>query len=70
MAKKPGDQWVVPLCRIHHRALHDTGDETQWWQAQKIDAVTLAEQLGEESSGLITKPVEPQQQPVPGNNVV
>ena len=31
LARKPGDQWVVPLCRLHHRALHDAGDETQWW---------------------------------------
>jgi DNA recombination protein Rad52 len=45
LAKKPGDQWVVPLCRLHHRALHDAGDETQWWQARKIDPVALAEEL-------------------------
>lgn len=53
LAKKPGDQWVVPLCRLHHRALHDAGDETKWWQGQKIDPVTLAEQLWEKSSGLV-----------------
>lgn len=69
LARKPGDQWVVPLCRLHHRALHDAGNETQWWDRQKIDPVALAEELWAESSGLITKPVEPQQQPVPGNNV-
>ena len=45
MARKPGDQWVVPLCRLHHRALHDAGNETQWWQSQNIDPVTLAEAL-------------------------
>ena len=45
LAKKPGDQWVVPLCRLHHRALHDAGNETQWWEKQKMDPVTLAEQL-------------------------
>jgi hypothetical protein len=54
LARKPGDQWVVPLCRLHHRALHDAGDETKWWQGQKIDPVTLAEQLWEKSSGLVT----------------
>lgn len=45
MARKPGDQWVVPLCRIHHRALHDAGDEAKWWQSQKLDPIILAERL-------------------------
>jgi hypothetical protein len=50
LGKKPGDQWVVPLCRLHHLALHDAGDETKWWQAQKIDPVILAQQLWTENS--------------------
>lgn len=70
LARKPGDQWVVPLCRLHHRALHDAGDETRWWHRQKIDPVSLAEELWAKSSGLITSPVEPQYQPDPGNDVV
>ena len=45
MGRKPGDQWVVPLCRIHHRVLHDAGDETRWWLNQKLDPVTLAQKL-------------------------
>lgn len=49
LARKPGDQWVVPLCRLHHRALHDAGDETNWWDKQKIDPVELAEKLWAES---------------------
>lgn len=62
MAKKPGDQWVVPLCRIHHRALHDAGDETRWWQDQKIDPVALANELWANSNGLIVRPVTLQHQ--------
>jgi DNA recombination protein Rad52 len=38
MGSKPGDQWVVPLCNTHHRALHDAGNERVWWQNAKIDA--------------------------------
>ena len=45
MGRKPGDQWVVPLCRIHHRALHDAGDETQWWANNKINATGIAQEL-------------------------
>lgn len=47
MARKPGDQWVVPLCRIHHRALHDAGDEAKWWDTQNMDAIKVAEVLWE-----------------------
>ena len=49
MARKPGDQWVVPLCRIHHRALHDAGDEARWWETQNVDAIKIAEKLWEEN---------------------
>lgn len=45
MGRKPGDQWVVPLCRIHHRALHDAGNEETWWESQKLNPVTVAEEL-------------------------
>ena len=45
MGRKPGDQWVVPLCRIHHRALHDAGDETKWWENNKINATEIASEL-------------------------
>jgi hypothetical protein len=45
MGRKPGDQWVVPLCRIHHRALHDAGDETRWWENKNIDALNTALEL-------------------------
>ena len=45
MGRKPGDQWVVPLCRIHHRALHDAGDETRWWENNNIDEIRYAQNL-------------------------
>lgn len=45
LGRKPGDQWVVPLCRIHHRALHDAGDETRWWREKNIDANEAAHDL-------------------------
>lgn len=45
LGRKPGDQWVVPLCRIHHRALHDAGDENRWWEEKNIDAAYIAQEL-------------------------
>ncbi|KKL73472.1 hypothetical protein LCGC14_2074540 [marine sediment metagenome] len=30
---KAGDQWAVPLCSDHHRALHDNGNERAWFSS-------------------------------------
>jgi hypothetical protein len=37
MGMKPGDEYAVPLCRTHHRELHDYGNERLWWALQGID---------------------------------
>jgi DNA recombination protein Rad52 len=45
MSRKSGDQWTVPLCAIHHRQLHDYGNEAKWWEEIKIDALNVALEL-------------------------
>jgi hypothetical protein len=40
-----GDEFVAPLCRIHHRAVHRVRDERAWWQQAGIDAVEVARKL-------------------------
>ena len=45
LARKPSDEWTVPLCRLHHKAVHQTGDEKLWWTGQKVDPVPEAERL-------------------------
>lgn len=45
LGSKPSDEWTVPLCPIHHRALHDAGREAEWWLAKGIDAKAEAERL-------------------------
>ena len=45
LGRKVSDEWVVPLCNLHHRALHDCGDEKTWWKAHRVDAITEAERL-------------------------
>jgi hypothetical protein len=42
---KPSDAFAVPLCRLHHRALHDQGNEQSWWQQHNIDPVSEAQRL-------------------------
>ncbi len=51
MSTKPSDEWVVPLCATHHRALHDAGDEERWWTGQKVDPIVEAERLWRETRG-------------------
>ena len=45
MGRKVSDEWTVPLCATHHRALHTVGDEEKWWKERQIDPITHAEQL-------------------------
>jgi hypothetical protein len=49
LGRKVSDEFTVPLCRIHHRELHDRGDERAWWAALKIDPAPIAQALWNES---------------------
>jgi hypothetical protein len=50
MARKVGDDFTVPLCRRHHRELHDGGNEAAWWHDMGIEPLEIAKQLWEETS--------------------
>ena len=51
---KVSDEFTVPLCRGHHRQLHQVGNEVAWWQDRKINALEIAKQLWEESRAKVT----------------
>ena len=42
---KVSDEYTVPLCRGHHRELHQAGKETIWWASKNIDALKIAREL-------------------------
>ena len=46
---KVSDEFTVPLCRGHHRQLHQTGNEEAWWKSLGIDALEAARSLWEQS---------------------
>jgi hypothetical protein len=45
LGRKASDEFAVPLCRSHHRAVHRVGDEQAWWTEAGIDPVMAARQL-------------------------
>ena len=46
---KVSDEFTVPLCRGHHRQLHQAGNEVAWWQGFKIEALLVARRLWEQT---------------------
>ena len=45
LGRKSSDEYAVPLCRAHHRAVHRAGDEAGWWKAAGIDPTKIARKL-------------------------
>jgi hypothetical protein len=46
---KMSDEFTVPLCRGHHRQLHQTGDERAWWDNHRVNALEIARGLWEKT---------------------
>ena len=55
MSRKVSDEWTVPLCNLHHRALHSRGDEKIWWEQIKIDPIREARHLWVKTKNSPTK---------------
>jgi hypothetical protein len=45
LGRKASDEFAVPLCRSHHRAVHRASNEQKWWHAAGIDPVKVARKL-------------------------
>jgi ERF superfamily len=45
LGRKVSDEWVVALCRGHHREVHRHGDERDWWGKAGIDPNLAARSL-------------------------
>jgi predicted phage-related endonuclease len=41
LGRKVSDEFTVPLCRAHHRELHQRGDERIWWQQVNLDPLPI-----------------------------
>jgi hypothetical protein len=45
LGRKVSDEFSVPLCRSHHRAVHRAGAEEAWWKQAGIDPIKIARKL-------------------------
>ena len=45
LSLKVSDEFTVPLCRAHHRELHRTGRELDWWAKAGLEPISLARKL-------------------------
>jgi hypothetical protein len=49
LGMKVSDEFTVPLCRGHHRQLHQAGNEIAWWQGLKIEPLAIAKGLWQQT---------------------
>ena len=46
---KVSDEFTVPLCRGHHRQLHQAGNEVTWWENLKTKPLEIAKELWDQT---------------------
>jgi len=49
LGRRVSDEFTVPICRIHHRELHRSGDEAAWWRSLNIDPLPVALKLWQQT---------------------
>jgi ERF superfamily len=65
LGRKVSDEFAVPLCRGHHRAVHRSRDERAWWKQTGIDPIKIARRLWKETHGMGKGRAEPPASPRP-----
>jgi hypothetical protein len=52
LGRKVSDEFAVPLCRGHHRAVHRSRDERAWWRQAGLDPIQVARRLWKATRGI------------------
>jgi hypothetical protein len=63
LGRKVSDEFIVPLCRGHHREVHRSGVEASWWSKAGVDPIGAARTLWTETHPLrsLAKATNPDQ---------
>jgi hypothetical protein len=65
LSRKVSDEFTVPLCRGHHRAVHRSRDERAWWRQAGIHPIKVARRLWKETRGMRPRRSQRAAQPPP-----
>ena len=65
LGRRVSDEFTVPLCRVHHRELHQKGDERAWWNKFNINPMPIALKFWQLTRGI---PTGPKSNPEPENS--
>jgi hypothetical protein len=49
LGRRVSDEFIVPVCRVHHRELHRSGNEVAWWRKLNIDPIPIALRLWQQT---------------------
>jgi hypothetical protein len=56
LGRKVSDEFTVPLCRTHHRELHQRGNERSWWEQLNVDPMLTASALWAQTHPALVQP--------------
>jgi hypothetical protein len=57
LSQKVSDEFVVPLCALHHGELHQSGSERDWWKRYDVDPLPIAQSLWARTRQVISSEV-------------
>jgi hypothetical protein len=71
LGRKVSDEFTVPLCRTHHRQLHQRGNENIFWAEHNIDPLGIAERLWKQTRSALheTTTATNETDPISGSHV-
>src|SRR6478752_1910028 len=49
LGRRVSGEFIVPVCRVHHRELHRSGNEVAWWRKLNIDPIPVALKLWQQT---------------------
>src|SRR6476620_5052391 len=49
LGRRVSDEFIVPVCRVHHRELHRSGNEAAWWRKLNIEPIPVALKLWQQT---------------------